>query len=226
MLSASGEHDTRQGHDEGQSHDASVRGLPGGTTVAHPPVEAVVIGASAGAVEALGILLPALPSTLGVPVIIVVHVPANHTSLLAELFAPRCALPVREAEDKQALGEGTIWFAPPGYHLLVESDRSLALSIDEPVNYSRPSIDVLFESAADVYKDGLLALVLTGANHDGAAGSAAVHAAGGLVGVQDPASASSAAMPTFAIERSPPDLVGSLSELAAFVCAHAKASSP
>jgi two-component system chemotaxis response regulator CheB len=151
-----------------------------------------------------------------------VHVPANRPSLLAELFAPKCALPVREAEDKEPLGEGTIWFAPPGYHLLVECDRSCALSIDELVNFSRPSIDVLFESAADVYKERLLALVLTGANHDGAAGSAAVHAAGGLVGVQDPASASAAAMPCFAIERTTPDLVGSLSELAAFVCAHAK----
>jgi two-component system chemotaxis response regulator CheB len=190
------------------------------------PIEAVVIGASAGAVEALGVLLPALPATLCVPVLVVVHVPGNRQSLLAELFAPKCPLPVREAEDKQPLGEGAIWFAPPGYHLLVERDHSLSLSIDELVNFSRPSIDVLFESAADVYKDRLLALVLTGANHDGAAGAAAVQAAGGLIGVQDPVSATSAAMPTFAIERTTPDLVGSLSELAAFVCAHAAGAEP
>jgi len=189
-------------------------------------IEAVVIGASAGAVEALGILLPALPATLRIPVIIVVHVPGNRQSLLSELFAPKCALPVREAEDKLPVSEGTIWFAPAGYHLLIERDRSFALSVDELVNYSRPSIDVLFESAADVYKSGLLALVLTGANHDGAAGAAAVHEAGGLVAVQDPKTAAASAMPTFSIERSPPDFVGSLAELANFVRAHALESQP
>jgi two-component system chemotaxis response regulator CheB len=190
------------------------------------PIQAVVIGASAGAVEALGTLLPALPATLRIPVIIVVHVPANRQSLLSELFAHRCALPVREAEDKRSVSDGTIWFAPAGYHLLIERDQSFSLSIDEPVNYSRPSIDVLFESAADVYKDQLLALVLTGANHDGAAGAAAVHAAGGLVAVQDPRTASAPAMPTFSIERSPPDFVGSLHELANFVCAHTPEPQP
>lgn len=222
MLTTSTEQDLAAA----KGSDTHARELPPQPPAPRPPIEAVVIGASAGAVEALSILLPALPATLRVPVIVVVHVPANRRSLLAELFAPKCALSVREAEDKQPLDHGTIWFAPSGYHLLIESDRSFALSLDELVNYSRPSIDVLFESAADVYKDRLLALVLTGANQDGAAGSLAVHAAGGLVGVQDPASASASAMPTFAIERSPPDLVGSLGELAAFVCAHAEGSLP
>jgi two-component system, chemotaxis family, protein-glutamate methylesterase/glutaminase len=183
-------------------------------------VDAVVVGASAGAVEALGVLLPALPADLAVPVIVVVHVPGNRQSLLSELFASKCSLPVREAEDKQAIAEG-IWFAPAGYHLLVERNRSFALSIDELFNYSRPSIDVLFESAAEVYRDRLLAVVLTGANYDGSAGAALVHEAGGLVAVQDPATAQSAAMPTFAIERAQPDLVGSLSQLAAYISANA-----
>lgn len=184
-------------------------------------IQAVVIGASAGAVEALSILLPALPATLRIPVIIVVHVPGNRQSLLSELFAHKCALPVCEAEDKLPVSAGTIWFAPAGYHLLIERNHTFALSIDELVNYSRPSIDVLFESAADVYKDRLLAMVLTGANHDGAAGAAKVHEAGGLVAVQDPTTAAASAMPTFSIERSSPDFVGSLGELAEFVCAHA-----
>lgn len=185
-------------------------------------IDAVVIGASAGAVEALSVLLPALPGDLQVPVIIVVHVPANRQSLLANLFAPKCAMSVREAEDKQPVMPGTVWFAPAGYHLLIEHTRTFALSVDDLVNYSRPSIDVLFESAAEVYKDRLLAVVLTGANHDGSAGAEAVRQAGGLVAVQDPASAQAAAMPSFAIERSRPDLVGSLGELAAFICSSAQ----
>jgi two-component system chemotaxis response regulator CheB len=222
MLTASSAHPDGPG----SPPRAGGRDLPFHLGSSRRTIQAVVIGASAGAVEALGILLPALPATLRVPVIIVVHVPANRHSLLAELFGPKCALPVREAEDKLPVSNGTIWFAPPGYHLLIERDHSFALSVDEPVNYSRPSIDVLFESAADVYKDRLLALMLTGANHDGAAGSAAVHAAGGLVAVQDPATASASAMPTFSIERSPPDFVGSLSELVDYVCAHTAEAEP
>jgi two-component system chemotaxis response regulator CheB len=192
-----------------------------GTRESTRRVDAIVIGASAGAVEALSQLLPALPSHLRTPVVIVVHVPSNRSSLLAELFSSKCALPVREAEDKLALGEGTIWFAPPGYHLLLERERTFALSIDEAVNYSRPSIDVLFESAADVYRERVLALVLTGANHDGAHGAKVIHEAGGLVGVQDPSTAIATAMPQFAIERATPDFVGTLAQLVEFACAHA-----
>ena len=184
-------------------------------------VDAVVIGASAGAVEALGQLLPLLPPTLHVPVVVVVHVPASRASLLAELFAPKCALAVREAQDKLPLGEGTIWFAPAGYHLLIERELTFALSLDPPVNFSRPSIDVLFESASDAFKERLLALVLTGANQDGALGAQVIHDAGGLVGVQDPSTAIVSTMPQVAIERSQPDFVGSLTELLGFVCTHA-----
>lgn len=187
-------------------------------------IDAIAIGASAGAVEALGTFLPALPENLGVPVIVVVHVPANRPSLMAELFAPRCALRVREAEDKQSIEPGTIWFAPPGYHLLVERDHCFALSIDEPVHFSRPSIDVLLESAADAYRERLLALILTGANHDGAAGAAYVRAAGGKVGVQDPETALAATMPALCIERAQPDFVGTLDELARFAVAEALGS--
>jgi two-component system chemotaxis response regulator CheB len=141
--------------------------------------------------------------------------------LLVELFSSKCALGVAEAEDKRAIDRGTIWFAPPGYHLLIESDRSFSLSLDEPVNYSRPSIDVLFESAAEVYRDKLLALILTGANQDGARGAAAIQRAGGLLGVQDPATAQASMMPAICIERTTPDVVGTLDELAAFTMRHA-----
>jgi two-component system, chemotaxis family, protein-glutamate methylesterase/glutaminase len=189
-------------------------------------VDAVVVGASAGAIEALNTLLPSLPSTLQTPVIVVVHLPASHPSLLAELFAPKCQLSVREAVDKEPIAPATIWFAPPGYHLLVERDQHFALSIDEPINYSRPSIDVLFESAADAYGERLLALVLTGANQDGAAGAATVRAKGGFVGVQDPATAIAPTMPALALERARPQCVGSVGALGEFVRAHALGRSP
>lgn len=179
-------------------------------------IDAVVIGASAGAVEALGVLLPALPESLAIPVVVVVHLPPSRPSLMAELFAPRCKLRVREAEDKQDVEAGTIWFAPPNYHLLIEQERSFALSVDEPVNFSRPSIDVLFESASEVYRERLLALVLTGANHDGARGAELVRRGGGLLGVQDPSTATAPTMPALSLERTQPDIVGDLLELARY----------
>ena len=109
---------------------------------------AVVIGASAGAVEALSVILPALPAGYPVPVAVVVHLPPDRPSIMAELFAARCRVAVREAEDKEPLVPGTVYFAPPDYHLLVEAAGHLSLSSEEPVRFSRPSIDVLFESAA------------------------------------------------------------------------------
>ena len=117
--------------------------------------QAVVIGASAGALEVLSSLLPGLPADYRLPILIVVHLPPDKTSLIAELLRARCAIRVREAEDKEPLEPGVAYFAPPDYHLLVEQDKRLSLSDDEPVLFSRPSIDVLFESAADAYGGGL-----------------------------------------------------------------------
>ncbi len=189
------------------------------TDAAKARVDAVVLGASAGAIEALGVILPTLPASFAAPLIIVVHVPASRPSLLVDLFAPKCALPVREAEDKLPVAPGTVWFAPPGYHLLIERGRTFALSLDEPVNHSRPSIDVLFESAADAYASRLLAMVLTGANHDGSHGAACVQAAGGLVAIQDPKTAHVSAMPELAMNRTKPDKIGTLLELSAYAVA-------
>lgn len=179
-------------------------------------VDAVLIGASAGAVVALSTLLPLLPADLPVPVLVVVHLPPRQRSLLAEIFKNRCALEVCEAQDKQPLRSGVLYFAPPDYHLLVEGD-SLALSNEEPVQFSRPSIDALFESAVEVFGGRLLALVLSGANQDGAAGAAAVRGAGGIVAVQDPRTAEAAMMPLAAIERSDPQFIGTLAGLASFL---------
>jgi two-component system chemotaxis response regulator CheB len=127
--------------------------------------------------------------------LVVVHVPPRKENALVELFARKCRLPVKEAEDKEPLLAGTIYFAPPDYHLLVEAGSTLALSSDETVNHSRPAIDVLFESAADAFGAGLAGIVLTGANHDGARGLEAVCAAGGTAFVQEPATAEVSTMP-------------------------------
>lgn len=155
----------------------------------------IVIGASAGGVQALLTLLPALPADFPRAVLIVVHVPPEHDHGLAALFEARCAMRVREAEDKELPEPGTIYFAPANYHLLLEPDGSMALSADDPVNHSRPSIDVLFESAGDALRQRLIAVLLTGANQDGAEGLRAVARAGGIVIVEDPATARVPTMP-------------------------------
>jgi len=176
--------------------------------------EALVIGASAGAIEALNRLLPAVPEAARIPVVVVVHLPPNRPSLLPEVFASRCAALVREPEDKQPITPGSIWFAPSNYHLLLEADRSFAFSTDLPVNFSRPSIDVLFESAADVFADRLCCIVLTGANDDGARGASMIRERGGLVIVQNPDSAEAKEMPNSAIARANPQIVATLPEIA------------
>lgn len=180
-------------------------------------VSAVAIGASAGAVQALLHILPPLPAALPFPVMIVVHVPPDRDNMLVPLLKKRCALDVKEAEDKEPLKPGTVYFAPSDYHLLVEKDRTLALSSDEPVNYSRPAIDVLLESAAEAYGHELAAIVLTGSNHDGAEGLRAVTAAGGIALVEDPQSAMSGAMPAAALALCPDARVETLDGITAFL---------
>jgi two-component system, chemotaxis family, protein-glutamate methylesterase/glutaminase len=177
-------------------------------------VDAVVIGASAGGVEALTQVLPALSAGLRTPVFIVLHLPRDRPSLLAEIFARKCLVPVREAEDKEPVAAGTVYFAPNNYHLLVDQGPQLALSADDPVHHSRPSVDVLFESAAYVYRDRLLGIILTGANDDGAAGLAAIHDAGGVTVVQRPDTARAPLMALSALKLRPADGVLTLEEIA------------
>jgi two-component system chemotaxis response regulator CheB len=180
-------------------------------------IDAVVIGASAGGVDALGTLLPALPRGVRAVLFVVLHLPRSGPSLLVEIFQPRCLLPVCEANDKMVIEPGTVYFAPPDYHLLVEKGGTLALSADDLVNFSRPSVDVLFESAAEVYRERLLGIVLTGASHDGAAGLEAVAAAGGFTVVQDPRTAQARVMAEAALRRRTPDLVLPLDGIAALL---------
>ena len=182
-------------------------------------VEAVVIGASAGGVEALTELFATLPASFALPIVLVMHLPPASESLLVEVLGRRCPLPLQEGSDKEPIRGGRVYVAPPGYHLLVERDRSLALSVDPPVNYSRPSIDVFFESAAHAYRGRLLGIVLTGANEDGARGLAAIRACGGAAWVQDPATAMARAMPAGAIARAGADRILNLQEMAAALAA-------
>ncbi len=189
---------------------------------ASPVVEAVVVGASAGGVKALQAILPRL-ARCRLPILVVVHLPPRRKSLLPELFAPYCEGSVREPFDKEPVGPG-VWFAAPNYHLMVERDRTFSLTTDAHVWFSRPSIDVLFESAADAYGPALVAVVLTGANADGAAGAKAVRDAGGTVAVEAPESAEVPTMPRAAIAAAAPQFVGSLDAVATFVCGRAEVS--
>ncbi|MEA3083658.1 MAG: two-component system, chemotaxis family, protein-glutamate methylesterase/glutaminase [Paraburkholderia sp.] len=163
--------------------------------------ELVVIGGSAGGIEVLNVLLGALPASFAPAVMIVTHLPPDSPSYLVQAFAHRCALPVLEPDAGEQIMPGRVHVAPPGYHMLVEVDRTVALSTDAAVRFSRPSIDVLFDSAASVYGERLLAILLSGANDDGARGMKRVRALGGTAWVQAPDSASSPEMPRAAIER-------------------------
>jgi two-component system chemotaxis response regulator CheB len=161
---------------------------------------AIVIGGSAGSIEALRTLAPCFPQKL--PVLVVLHIAAEASSDWSKVL-PATRLTVREAEDKELAAPGTLFVAPPDYHLLVDEKGLLSLSVDAPVHHARPSIDILFESAAWAYREGLLAIVLSGANSDGAGGLAKIRQAGGLCWVQAPDSAPAPAMPRAALEAVP-----------------------
>lgn len=169
--------------------------------------ELVVIGGSAGGVEVLNVLLGALPASFAPAVMIVTHLLPDSPSYLVQAFAHRCALPVLEPDANERIMPGRVHVAPPGYHMLVEVDRTVALSTDAAVRFSRPSIDVLFESAASVYGARLLAILLSGANDDGAQGLKRVRALGGTAWVQAPDTAASPEMPRAAIERGAADSI-------------------
>lgn len=173
----------------------------------HFTADAVAIGASAGGIDALFTLLEGLPAPIAAPIVIVLHLPEDHESRLVDVFASRVDVPVQEAQPHAPVAAGSVYFAPPGYHLLVEADRTFSLSCDAPVLFSRPSIDVLLDSCAEAYGPSLLGMVLTGANEDGARGLARVKRCGGLAAVQDPAEAAHAAMPQAAIAAADPDHV-------------------
>jgi len=188
-----------------------------GAALANRKVEALVIGASAGGVDALVELLPALPPDFRPATVCILHLPGDRESRLAELFAARLALPVREAVDKAPVEPGTVYFAGSGYHLSIEQDRVFSVSCEPPVHYARPAIDLLMASAADAYGAALAGILLTGANIDGAEGMQRIRQRGGLTIVQDPAEAQASAMPEGAIRLCAPHLVLPLAAIRALL---------
>ncbi|MCO7624210.1 chemotaxis protein CheB [Pseudomonas guariconensis] len=174
-------------------------------------VAAVVIGASAGGVSALLQVLGGLPEGFAIPVLCVLHLPDDRHSQLATVLQRRLHRPVHEARDKERIVDGVIYVAGPGYHLSIERDLTLSLSQEDPVHFSRPAIDFLFQSAADAYGAGLLGVLLTGANEDGAEGLLQIKNSGGRTVVQDPRDAQVAQMPEAALALQQPDHILSLS---------------
>ncbi len=181
--------------------------------VRHAPVEAIVVGCSAGGLRALQRLLADLRPALPVPVIVVCHTGSEDVGLLCELLSRHSSMPVIEARERTEPARGVVHIAPSGYHLLMERDRSFSLSVDPKVCFVRPAIDVLFESAADAYGTGLAGVVMTGANEDGAAGLRTLRQHGGIALVQDPAEAEAAEMPRAALALAGADHVLPLPEL-------------
>ncbi|KAA9352712.1 chemotaxis protein CheB [Larkinella humicola] len=179
--------------------------------------KAVVIGGSAGSIEVLLKLLPALASPLPVALMIVLHRKNSTDSSLADLLSSKTMIPLHEVEDKDPVLPGAIYLAPADYHLLIEKDEVFSLDDSEKVNYSRPSLDVTFESAADVYGSSLVGILLSGANADGTAGLNLIKARGGVLIAQKPATAQAAFMPQHAILHAPIDRVLDVDEMAVFI---------
>lgn len=177
-------------------------------------IKAVVIGSSAGGMDALTEILSRLPAEFPVPILAVQHLSPVSENYLVKHLDSICSLRIKEADEKEQIRKGTAYFAPPNYHLLVEEDSSLSLSVEPRVNYSRPSIDVLFESAAIAFGSHLIGVILTGANNDGSKGLMKIKEAGGIAIVQSPATAYVDSMPIAAIEKSDPQFIMSLSEIA------------
>jgi two-component system, chemotaxis family, protein-glutamate methylesterase/glutaminase len=177
------------------------------------PYQIIVIGGSAGAMTALTELLPMIPANFPLPIVIVVHLHPRQDSSHIERLGSLCALPVKEADEKELIQPGTIYLAPPNYHLLIEKDHTFSLSIDERVNFCRPAIDVLFDSAVQAYASHIIGVVLTGANNDGAVGLRKIKERGGLAVVQDPRTAETTYMPQAALEATSVDHVLSVPEI-------------
>lgn len=179
--------------------------------------ELFVIGTSAGGIDVLGRLLPAFFKTDLFKVAIVIHLPPEGPNLVPSLLRDATALVVKEPFSGDPLLPDHVYVAPPDYHLCIEPDGTLSLSSEGPVNFSRPSIDILFESAAFAYSKRTIGILLTGANNDGALGLRKIQEAGGITIVQDPNEAQFNAMPTSALKIMTPDFVFTVKELVEFI---------
>ena len=179
--------------------------------------EAVVIGVSAGGLRAMQILFSNIGKRFNLPIVVVQHLHPESEDYLAQMLSDYCPLRLKEADDKELIKNSTVYFAPANYHLLVSSDKTLTLNVDEKVNYCRPSVDVLFESAADVYGEHLIGIVLTGSNQDGAAGMKMIKEYGGLAIVQDPSTADVEVMPLSVINCIKVDHILSLEKIGKYL---------
>jgi two-component system chemotaxis response regulator CheB len=183
----------------------------------HLNYEAVVIGVSAGGLPALSGILEALPVDFPLPIVVIQHRSKDERVLLEEVLQHKCKIKIKQADEKEKIEGGIVYFAPSDYHLLIEKDRSFSLSCDAPVNFSRPSIDVLFETASEAYENKLIGVILTGANKDGAAGIQAIKKRGGITIAQNPASALFPVMPRAAIDTGSVQYILELEEVKDFL---------
>lgn len=179
--------------------------------------EAFIIGGSAGSLDVLLKVLPQINATIKFPIVIVIHRKHGTDSLLPELLSSRTKLRVKEVDEKEPLNAGTIYIAPSDYHLLIEQDRTFSLDYSEKINYSRPAIDVTFQTAAEVYKEKLACLLLSGSNSDGVNGLKTVKLWGGTALIQDPKTAQVAYMPAQAQANVKIDSVLSIEDIAEFI---------
>ena len=175
--------------------------------------EAIVIGVSSGGMGAMKIMFSLLPKGFSIPIIMVQHVSAHSNNQWIQLLNDKSNLLIKEADEKEKIEKGKVYIAPSNYHLMIEMNKTLSLTIDERVNFARPSIDVLFESAAEVYKNKLIGVILTGSNADGTAGLKKIKEYGGLTIAQDPKTAESPYMPTSAIAAVQIDHILSLEDI-------------
>ena len=181
------------------------------------PDKLLVIGGSAGSLQVILSLLAAIGEGFPMPVLILLHRNGGFESSLEDIFSSRTSLPIREVEEKDPLRAGTIYLCPADYHVLLEKDHSFSLDYSERVHFSRPSIDVTFRSAADVFGPGLICLLLSGGNSDGAEGMQYVQERGGLTAVQDPATADVPYMPQQVINRMKVDFIVPTDDIPRFV---------
>ncbi len=186
----------------------------------HNTYKAIVIGTSAGGLHALLALIEDLPKDYGLPIIVVQHRSKDQKHLLEDVLQQRCKIKIKQVDEKEHIEKGIVYIAPPDYHLFIERDHTFSLSSDPLVSYSRPSIDVLFESAAHVYRTSLIGILLTGANSDGSAGLAAIKKYGGLTVAQSPAEALFPYMPQSAIDRGAALQVLTLAEIHTTILKH------
>lgn len=179
--------------------------------------EILIIGGSAGSLDVLLTVLPDLKADLAFAIILVLHRKSGRDNMLTELLRAKTWLRVKELEEKEQIKATNIYIVPPNYHLLIENNRTFSLDVSEKVNFSRPSIDVTFESAAEVFRENLVCLLLSGSNSDGTDGSIKVKENGGKVFVQNPVSAGSPFMPQNAKEHGKIDAVLNIEEIAEFI---------